>query len=77
LGVLNRLTGENILDSSIIGEAGIVRLIKAKDYKPELIFWDDGNLITILTGAAVDTKHGKIIAGGVVEKHFIVCDADF
>ncbi len=53
-----------------------MRLIKAKDYEPELLYWDDGKLITVLTAAAVDPVHGKIIAGGVVERYFIVCDVD-
>ncbi|KAJ9610641.1 hypothetical protein H2200_005418 [Cladophialophora chaetospira] len=75
LGV--RLFGpDNVLDYSLKGEAGVLRLIKAKDYEPELLYWDDGSLITVLTGAAVDPKHGKLIAGGVVERYFIVCDID-
>jgi len=67
---------DNILDYSLKGEAGVLRLIKAKDYEPELLYWDDGSLITVLTGAAVDPKHGKLIAGGVIERYFIVCDID-
>ncbi|KIW66067.1 hypothetical protein PV04_08274 [Phialophora macrospora] len=67
---------DNILDSSKKGEAGVLRLIKAKHYEPELLYWDDGSLITVLTAAAIDPKHGKLIAGGVVERYFIVCDID-
>ena len=71
-----RLIGDGILNSSIIGPAAVLRLNKAKDYEPEVIYWDDGSLITILTGAAVDPKRKKLIAGGVIERHFIVCDLE-
>ncbi|KAH0839035.1 Pon2 [Fonsecaea pedrosoi] len=74
--LIHRLSGEHLLDTTLKGEAAILRLVKARDYEPELLYWDDGSLITVLTGAAVDPKHGKIIAGGVVERHFIVCDVD-
>ncbi|EXJ57442.1 hypothetical protein A1O7_07790 [Cladophialophora yegresii CBS 114405] len=67
---------DDILDSSTKAEAAVLRLVKAKDYEPELLYWDDGSLITVLTAAAIDPKHGKMIAGGVVERHFIVCDID-
>ncbi|OAL36341.1 hypothetical protein AYO20_04499 [Fonsecaea nubica] len=74
--LIHRLSGEHLLDTNLKGEAAILRLVKARDYEPELLYWDDGSLITVLTGAAVDPKHGKIIAGGVVERHFIVCDVN-
>jgi arylesterase/paraoxonase len=67
---------DSLLDSSMKGEAGVLRLVKAKDYEPELLYWDDGSLITVLTAAAIDPKHGKLIAGGVVERYFLVCDID-
>lgn len=71
-----RLIGDGLLNSSIIGSAAVLRLNKAKDYEPEVIYWDDGSLITMLTGAAVDPERKKLIAGGVIERHFIVCDLD-
>lgn len=71
---MGKLHGDNPLNPQVIGEAAVVRLVKAKNYEPELFFWDDGNLITLLTGASVDPVRGKLIAGGVVERHFIVCD---
>ncbi|OAP59387.1 hypothetical protein AYL99_06685 [Fonsecaea erecta] len=72
----HRLSSDHLLDYSLKGEAAIVRLVKARDYEPELLYWDDGSLITVLTGAAVDPVHGKLIAGGVVERYFMVCDID-
>lgn len=72
--LVGKLTGDNMINSSYISEAGLVRLVKAKDYEPQLLFWDDGSLITLLTGAAADPVRGKIVAGGVAEKHFVVCD---
>lgn len=60
----------------MIAPAAVLRLKKREDYEPELLYWDDGSLITILTGAAIDPQRKKMIAGGVVERHFIVCDMD-
>lgn len=74
--LMTRLVGPGLLNSSITGAAAVLRLNKAKDYEPEVIYWDDGSLITILTGAAIDPVRKKLIAGGVVERHFIVCDLD-
>jgi arylesterase / paraoxonase len=76
LGLKSRLFGEHTLNYEMTKEAGVVRLVKAKDYEPELMYWDDGSLITVLTGVAIDPVHGKLIAGGVVERYFIVCDID-
>ncbi|KAF2429269.1 calcium-dependent phosphotriesterase [Tothia fuscella] len=71
-----RLSGNNPLNSSMIAPAAVLRLKQKDDYEPEVMYWDDGSLITVLTGAAVDPKRKKMIAGGVVERHFIVCDLD-
>ena len=71
-----RLFGGDLLNPAVKAPAGVLRLIKAKDYEPEVIYWDDGSLITALTGAAVDPVYGKLIAGGVVERYFVVCDID-
>jgi arylesterase/paraoxonase len=60
----------------MIAPAAVLRLKKQDDYNPEILYWDDGSLITVLTGAAIDPKRRKMIAGGVVERHFIVCDLD-
>jgi arylesterase / paraoxonase len=70
-----RLGGSDILNSSLAAPAAVLRLRKSRDFEPEVLYWDDGtSFITILTGAAVDPKRNKFIAGGVVERHFIVCD---
>lgn len=62
------------LNTKLHAEAAVVRLVKKKNYEPELLYWDDGAQLTLLTGVAVDPGSGKLIAGSVVEKHFIVCD---
>lgn len=72
--LIGRLAGDNVLNADYIGDAGVLRLVKEKDFEPELLYWDDGSLITVLTGAAVDPATHRLIAGGVVERHFIVCD---
>lgn len=74
VGLINKLSGSNVLDHSITAPAAVLRLVKAKDYAPEVLYWDSGALITVLTGAAVDPVRSKMIAGGVYERHFIVCE---
>lgn len=64
----------NPLNTTLHADAAILRLVKKNDYEPEVLYWDDGSLITVLTGAAIDPATHRLIAGGVVEKHFIVCD---
>ncbi|KAI1628209.1 paraoxonase 2 [Exophiala viscosa] len=64
----------NPLNTTLQADAAILRLVKKNDYEPEVLYYDDGSLITVLTGAAVDQASHRLIAGGVVEKHFIVCD---
>jgi len=64
----------NPLNTSLRADAAVLRLVKKNDYEPEVLYYDDGSLITVLTGAAVDPASHRLIAGGVVEKHFIVCD---
>jgi arylesterase/paraoxonase len=71
-----RLSGSNALRSDLHADAAVLRLVKKKNYEPEVLYWDDGSLITILTGAAVDPSSHRLIAGGVLERHFIVCDID-
>ncbi|KAH0827723.1 Pon2 [Fonsecaea pedrosoi] len=72
--VYARAFGDDPLDSSKLVEAAVVRLVKADNYATEVLYWDDGSLISIITAGAVDAKHGKLIASGVWERHFIVCD---
>ena len=72
--LVGKLTGNNTLNSDYIGPAAVLRLVKKNDFEPEVLYWDDGSLITVLTGAAVDPKAHRLIAGGVFERHFIVCD---
>lgn len=74
ISLITKLSGANVLDTSITAPATVLRLVKANDYAPEVLYWDSGALISVLTGAAVDPARKKLIAGGVVERHFIVCD---
>lgn len=73
-GLSGRLTGDNLLKTDFKSEAAVLRLVKKNNYRPEVLYWDDGSLITVLTGASVDPVNHRLIAGGVVERHFIVCD---
>ncbi|KIV88174.1 hypothetical protein PV10_09095 [Exophiala mesophila] len=73
IGLIGALTGD-VTRPDVKSDAAILRLVKSKDYEPEVLYWDDGSLITVLTGAAVDPVRHRLIAGGVVAKQFIVCD---
>lgn len=74
---------QNLLNNTLKGEAAVLRLKrqpstsspgKGRYADPEVLYWDDGSLITVLTGAAVDEKRGKMVAGGLVVGYFVVCD---
>ena len=54
----------------------MLRLVKSRGYEPEVLYWDDGALISVLTGAAVDPKRRKMVAGGVFEGRSVVCDVE-
>ncbi|OAL37946.1 hypothetical protein AYO20_02779 [Fonsecaea nubica] len=66
--------GPGGLDYATLCESAVVRLVKAKGYAPELLFWDDGSQLSVLTGAAVDPYNKRLIAGGMFSKAFLVCD---
>lgn len=66
--------GSGGLDYGTFCESAIVRLSKEKGYAPELLFWDDGKQLSVLTGADVDPYNKRIIAGGMFSKAFLVCD---
>lgn len=68
--------GDDLVKYEVFIEAAVVRLVKAKNYEPELLYWDDGTLISILTASAYDPEYRRLISGGVFERHFVVCDID-
>lgn len=64
----------NILKPEYLVAGAVVRLVKQRNYAPEVVYCDDGSLISILTGAAIDPASRRLIASGVFERRFIVCD---
>jgi len=74
--VLARTFGDGPIRYDILVEAAIIRLVKAKNFAAELMYWDDGSLVSMLTGSAYDPQNHKLIAGGIWERHFIVCDIE-
>ncbi|KAH7074789.1 paraoxonase 2 [Paraphoma chrysanthemicola] len=72
-----RFMGGGLLDHTIPIPAAVLRLVKAKGFAPEVLYWDDGSLISILTSGAVDKERGLLVAGGVFERHFIVCKIEY
>ena len=74
VALLKRGFGPGGLDYGTLCESAVVRLSKAKGYAPELLFWDDGSQLSVLTGAAVDPYNKRLIAGGMFSTAFLVCD---
>lgn len=62
------------LDKSKHAPAAALRLVKSKGYAPELLYWDDGALLSVLTGSVVDPVNKRFIGGTVIDDHFVVCD---
>ncbi|KAH7009166.1 hypothetical protein B0J12DRAFT_733827 [Macrophomina phaseolina] len=69
--VFDRLFKNDPLNYDSLIEAAVLRLVKSKNFAPELLYWDDGSLISLLTSSAVDTRHYKLISGGLFERYFI------
>lgn len=69
-----RMFGNDPVNYEALVEAAVIRLVKSKNYEPELLYWDDGSLVSIMTGAAYDPRHNKLVASGIWERHFIVCN---
>ena len=72
--LMKRGSGERVLDYDTLAEAAVIRLDRAEGYTPHPLYWDDGSLISILTGADVDPHNKVLIAGGLVSESFLVCD---
>ncbi|KAK7432886.1 hypothetical protein QQZ08_000357 [Neonectria magnoliae] len=71
-----RMFGNDPVNYEALVEAAVIRLVKSKSYEPELLYWDDGSLVSIMTGAAYDPRHKKLIGTGIWERHFIVCHVE-
>ncbi|KAI8942466.1 hypothetical protein NX059_000534 [Plenodomus lindquistii] len=69
-----RMFGEDMINYDAKVEAAVIRLVKEKNFEPELIYWDDGSLVSILTGSAMSEQHRKLVLSGVYERYFVVCD---
>ena len=53
----------------------VVRLVRSKGFKPELIYWDDGSVLSYMTVAAVDPYNNVLINGAVLQYGgFAVCE---
>ncbi|TFK47145.1 paraoxonase 2 [Heliocybe sulcata] len=57
--------------------AATVRLDRSEGFKPELIYYDDGSVISYQTVAAIDPYNNVLINGGVIQYGgFAVCELD-
>ncbi|KNG51054.1 hypothetical protein DDE82_007685 [Stemphylium lycopersici] len=57
-------------------ESTVLRLVKANNYTPQILYWDDGGVLSFVTSAVVDTKLKRMVMGGVYERHWAVCNID-
>ena len=70
---------ENIrsLGKDFLVPSASLRLRSAKDYAPELIYYDDGSAISFMTTAAVDPYNNVFIGSGVIQYGgFAVCELE-
>jgi arylesterase / paraoxonase len=54
--------------------AGVLRLRRDRGYAPELVYRDDGSVLSFMTAAEVDPSHRVIIGAAVLQYGgFAVC----
>ncbi|PGH16649.1 hypothetical protein AJ80_05151 [Polytolypa hystricis UAMH7299] len=52
-----------------------IRLSQKKNYAPEVVFWDDGSILSYMTAATIDPYNRVFIGAGVLQYGgFVVCD---
>jgi arylesterase/paraoxonase len=52
-----------------------LRLVRSRGFEPELVYWDDGSVVSYMTVAAVDPKMGVMVNGAVLQYGgFAVCE---
>lgn len=63
-----------MLGKELLVPAAALRLTKAKGYKPELIYFDDGSVVSDMTAMALDPYNGVLIGAAVLQYGgFAVC----
>lgn len=70
----NRTFGDGPINYDAHVEGAVVRLVKDRGYEPELLYWDNGSQISILTGSAYVPSRQRLVVSGVFERHFLVCE---
>jgi arylesterase/paraoxonase len=60
---------ENVrsLGKDFLVPAASLRLDHANDYTPELIYFDNGSVVSFMTTAAVDPYNNLFLASGVIQ----------
>lgn len=62
------------LGKDFLVPAAALRLDHTKDYAPELIYFDDGSVISFMTAVAADPVNGLLLVSGVLQYGgFAVC----
>lgn len=68
--------GDRALNRSATTPSAVFRLVKENNYAPELLFWDDGSLVSLLTASAISKKHNVMVGGALLEQFFIICNIE-
>ena len=62
------------LGKELLVPAAALRLVKEKEYAPELIYHDDGSVVSFMTAMVIDPNRGVAIGAGVLQYGgFAVC----
>lgn len=62
------------LGKDFLVPAGALRLVRAKNYEPELIYWDDGSVLSFMTAVDIEPTKNILVGGAVLQYGgFAVC----
>lgn len=68
------LANVHLLGRELLVPAAALRLPKMNGYKPELIYYDDGSVVSDMTAMALDPYSGVVIGAAVLQYGgFAVC----
>jgi len=69
------LANVSALGRTVKVPSAAIRLVRSMDFKPELLYMDDGGVSSYATVTAVDVDRGVLVVGSVLQYGgFAVCD---
>ena len=62
------------LGKDVLVPAAALRLDHEKDFAPELVYFDDGSILSFMTAAEIDPYNNVLVGGSVLQEGgFAVC----